>query len=115
MGTAGFPWLPNRLGIGNVLLIGDLAGYAEPYSGDGIAQAMSSAGSAARAIMHGTDILAYYTCLIRRRHRRLVQRSRMLSRLLRTSMVHGLATHCRVLPENLLSRIVEYVHVKGMV
>ncbi len=115
MGTAGFPWLPNRLGIGNVLLIGDLAGYAEPYSGDGIAQAMSSARSAARAIMLGSDILAYYTSLIRRRHRRLVQRSRMLSRLLRTSMVHGLATRCRVLPENLLSRIVEYVHVKGTV
>ncbi len=114
-GAGGFPWLPSRLGVGNVLLIGDLAGYAEPYAGEGIAQAMNSAGCAAKAIMRGRDILPYYTSLIRRHHQRIVRRRRLLSRLLRTSMMQALAARRLVLPEPLLSRIVECVHVKGIV
>src|SRR5690606_14255071 len=30
-GSAGFPWKPPVLGRGNVLLVGDAAGYEEPY------------------------------------------------------------------------------------
>jgi len=40
-----------RPGIGNVLLVGDAAGFVEPVTGEGIAFAMQSAGCAADAVL----------------------------------------------------------------
>ena len=105
-GSAGFPWMPQALGCENVLLIGDLAGYAEPYMGEGIAQAMRSASCAARAVLSNEMIIPKYTHLMNEHHRRIVRRSQLVSRFLNFACRHGLAIHGPVLPERFLSCLV---------
>jgi flavin-dependent dehydrogenase len=112
-GTAGFPWIPDRLGDANVILIGDAAGYAEPYSGEGIGQAMVSARCAAQAVLEGKDVLHAYGALMRRNHQRIVRRTRWVRAVLRSSIVQYIASKRPVLPQPWLSRLVEGVHVKG--
>jgi len=112
-GTAGFPWIPDRLGDHNALLIGDAAGYAEPYTGEGIGQAMCSASCAARAILAGGDLLAAYTHLMRRYHARIVRRTRLIRDILSSSIVQYIASQRPILPRQWLSRLVEGVHVKA--
>jgi len=111
-GAAAFPWLPDRLGDGNVLLIGDAAGYAEPFSGTGIAQAMYSAECAARAVSNGGDVVKKYSREMRR-HRRVVRKTLRLSALLRTRLARVLLAK-RVAPlEPWLARVIERIHVRG--
>ena len=110
-GTAGFPWIPDALSDRNVLLIGDAAGYAEPYSGEGIGQAMCSAACAAEAILAGGDISAQYARLMRRHHQRIVRRTQWVRTVLRSGIVQYIASKRPMLPRQWLSRLVEGVHV----
>jgi flavin-dependent dehydrogenase len=112
-GTAGFPWRPRRLGIGNLLLIGDAAGYQEPYTGEGIGLALVSAECATAAILSDGDILAGYRERMRRNHHPVVRRARWLGRLLHMPLVSRLAAMPPMLPQGLLARLVHHVHVKG--
>lgn len=111
-GIAGFPWVPARLADRNVLLVGDAAGYEEPYTGEGIGQALCSAACAAQALVEGQDVAWRYRALMRRRHLPQVRRTRLLSRFLRSGVVQWLTAGRPVLPEHLLAGIVERVHVK---
>ena len=113
LGTAGFPWIPNRLGDANVLLVGDAAGYAEPYSGEGIGQAMVSAECAAQAVIAGGEVLKRFAALMRANHRRVVWRTRLISTILSSSLLHFVAARRAVVPHRWLSRLVERVHVTG--
>lgn len=129
-GTAGFPWLPERLGDRNLLLIGDAAGYAEPYSGEGIGQAFCSASCAAQAVVSctareslpraaggrshppGGALLHSYSGFMRRAgHQRVFWRTLLLGRLLKRNFVHALARAWPWLPHGLFSRLVARVHV----
>ncbi len=112
-GTAGFPWIPDALSDRNVLLIGDAAGYAEPYSGEGIGQAMCSAACAARAVLEGGDIAARYAGLMRRHHQRIVRRTQWVRAVLRSEFVQYIASKRPMLPRQWLSRLVESVHVRA--
>jgi flavin-dependent dehydrogenase len=112
-GTAGFPWTPQRLGDQNVLLVGDAAGYEEPFSGEGIGLALCSGVCAARAISAGRraeDVLRHYTLLMRRHHRPATRRLRCLSRVLRSGLIHWLAAGPAVLPRPALANVVNWVH-----
>lgn len=113
-GTAGFPWVPDRLGAGNVLLIGDAAGYEEPYTGEGIGLALCSAECAVAAVTSGGDRLGHYERLMRRHHAPIVRRTRWISRLLKSRPVTWLAGRGPLLPESVLARMVEHIHVKGI-
>lgn len=112
-GTAGFPWAPERLGEANVLLVGDAAGYEEPFSGEGMGQALCSGICAARAVLGGGDVLQSYTSLMTRYHRPALRRLRWLSRVLRSSVIHTLAAGPVVLPPPLLAGIVRWIHVQA--
>ncbi|HVP13621.1 MAG TPA: NAD(P)/FAD-dependent oxidoreductase [Phycisphaerae bacterium] len=113
-GAAGFPWLPRRLGADNVLLIGDAAGYVEPFTGEGMAQAMCSASCAARAVLGGGEVLRDYTALMRSSHRPAEARVRLLGRVLRSPLVHFLASRQAVYPRRTFARLVEWIHVGAM-
>jgi flavin-dependent dehydrogenase len=112
-GCAGFPWLPQVAGCNNVLLLGDLVGYAEPYSGEGIGLALLSGRCAARAILSTQPTLGEYTRLIRRFHRPTFWRTHLSARVLSSAVMYGLANARRVVPESWLSRIVHRFHMKG--
>jgi len=112
-GTAGFPWVPDRLGDRNALLIGDAAGYAEPFTGEGIAQALCSAECAVQAIQAGGDVLAVYASLMRRSHHRIVSRTRLIGAILGHPIVQYFVSMRPMLPRRWLSRLVEGVHVRG--
>lgn len=111
-GAAGFPWIPQRLGAANVLLIGDAAGYPEPFSGAGIGQALYSAQCAAQALLEGGDLQIKYAARMRP-HTRMFRRTRIISSVL-NRVVPFLPTF-KVLPvvEWCLSRCVERIHVRG--
>jgi len=112
-GIAGFPWIPQRLGDANALLIGDAAGYVEPFSGHGIEQALLSASCAVNAIRVGGDVLARFTDDMRV-HRRALRRTRVLGAVLRIKFLHFLASMRPMIPETILSRCVERVHLAGV-
>jgi flavin-dependent dehydrogenase len=113
IGTAGFPRVPDRLGDGNVLLIGDAAGFEEPYSGEGIGQAMRSATCAVRAILEADEPLPCYTALMRRRHRGVMRRTRIIRRMLDLRLIHYLAENQTLIPGALFRPLLKQVHVKG--
>ncbi len=112
-GCAGFPWTPQRLGDGNVLLIGDAAGYEEAFSGEGIKQALCSAKCASQLIIEGGATLKRYTSLMGRYHRPAARRARRISRVLRTSFIHSLVSRPPGLSRRLLENLVEWVYVRG--
>ena len=114
-GTAGFPWMPDRLGDQNALLIGDAAGYAEPYSGEGIGQAMRSADCAVQAIMAEGDVLGAYSALMQQCHARVIRRTRMIRSVLRSPVVQYLSSKRPVMPAQWLAFLVERVHVRGVI
>ncbi len=114
-GCTGFPWIPERLGTDNVLLIGDAAGYCEPYSGEGMGQAMRSGLYAARAILEGGKVLNRYSELMRLHHRPVLWRTRAISRILRTPPMHRLACSYPALPLEPFRKLVEWVHVRSAV
>jgi flavin-dependent dehydrogenase len=93
LGTASFPHRPKRLGYGNVLVAGDAAGFEEPFSGEGIGQALRSGMAAAHAVLTGENnesVLRHYRQQLRY-HRRVRRRTRWMSRVLRSNVVHTLA------------------------
>ena len=111
-GTAGFPWMPERLGVDNVLLIGDAAGYPEPFSGAGIGQAIGSAKCAVRAILDEGHVQRDYAGLMRASARQF-RRTRFVS-----SVLNRIVSLMPTLPpssfvEWMLARCVERVHVRG--
>lgn len=112
-GSAGFPWKPRSLGFGNVLLVGDAAGYEEPYTGEGIGLALLSGICAAGAILAGGNILADYSGLMTRYHEPIARRTRWISRGLQMPFLGWLAGIRPILPQTVLARLVERVHVKG--
>lgn len=112
-GSAGFPWLPARLGDRNALLIGDAAGYAEPFSGEGIGQALCSAACVSQAILEGGAELPRYTELMEREHRGVYIRTRAISAVLRSRPIRFIAERTPILPLGLLSQIVGHVHAGG--
>jgi len=111
-GTAGFPWIPERLGVANVLLIGDASGYPEPFSGAGIGQAIDSAHCAARAILDGGDFQKKYAVLMRPHYRRF-RRTRMISSVLNLVVKFFPAFEAPPLVEWFVSRYVERIHIRG--
>lgn len=113
LGTAGFPWTPERLGIDNVLLIGDAAGFEEPFSGEGIGQAMRSAACAVQAILSDTEPLSRYTALMRKGHHAVMRRTRFIRRLLDLPLTHYLAGKPPVLPQAVFASLMKYVHLRG--
>ena len=113
-GAAGFPFVPQRLTLGNVMLIGDAAGYSEPFSGTGIGLAMHSARCAVRAILAGRDVAGAYARAMRS-HRRAMWRTRMLSAALNSGMARG-RLGCSVPRfESWFERLVKYVHVRSAI
>jgi len=112
-GTAGFPWLPERLGVDNVLLIGDAAGYEEPFTGEGMGQAMCSATCATRAILDGGDFQRTYAALMQRVHRPSLARVRRLGQALRHPIIRALAGGPALFSSRSLARLVNWVHVRG--
>lgn len=111
-GAAGFPWRPECLGKENVLLIGDAAGYEEPFTGEGMAQALGSATWVTRAVLGGGDVLRQYTRFMRQHHRPAARRVRVLGRVLRHRLIHVLASGPAVFPQRPLAHLVEWVHVR---
>ena len=109
-GVAGFPWVPRRLGTENVLLIGDAAGYAEPFTGEGIGQAMTSAQCAAHAIVAGGDVLGTYAAMMRWR-RALLWRTRMLGAILNAASTRFSSYKRSGFLERVLLRSINSVHV----
>jgi flavin-dependent dehydrogenase len=51
--TGPMPWRPRRVAVGRVVLLGDAAGYVEPFTGEGMAWALESAALLA-AVVEGT-------------------------------------------------------------
>ena len=109
-GIAGFPWRPARLGSDNLLLVGDAAGFEEPYTGEGIGQAIRSADCAVRAVLEHADVLWAYTRLMRERHRRIMRRTRLISRLLNLPGLHALARMHPLLPTGAFVRLIQHIH-----
>jgi flavin-dependent dehydrogenase len=112
-GTAGFPWTPQQLGIDNVLLLGDAAGYEEPFTGEGMGQAVCSAACAARAVLDGGDVLRHYTASMRASREPSARRLRTLGRVLRNPLVRFLASGPALLPRRPLAQWLERVHVQA--
>lgn len=110
-GTAGFPWLPERLGDRNVLLIGDASGYAEPYTGEGIGQALRSGVSAAAAIIAGGDVVRQFTRLMRA-NRRTFQRARLVASILRLPPLLAAAEFLPFVPQWPFAWLVGHMHAR---
>lgn len=116
-GCGGFPWRPTRLGDANLLLVGDAAGYEEPYSGEGIGQALHSGITAAESIAAADGdpaaALQAYTDRMRRHHRRIARRTRVVSRILNTRALQTFSRLPPMLPNRWATRIVQWMHVQG--
>ncbi len=110
-GAAGFPWRPLRQADRNCLLIGDAAGYVEPFSGEGMGQAMGSAACAVQAIRAEGEVAARYVDLLRRHHRPVSRRLAWLGAALRNPVVQAAAEHMPYLPDRLLSGLIARVHL----
>lgn len=112
-GAAGFPSRPVAYGKDNVLMIGDAAGYAEPFTGEGIALAMLSAALATRAICTSGDVQNTYQRLMRRVHAPALRRCRRLGRLLRCRCLEKLDARLPRGWDSWLPSLIEYVHVRS--
>lgn len=110
-GTAAFPWLPQRITDRNLLLVGDAAGYAEPFTGEGIGQALRSAACAAAAILGNSSAAAAYESLMAGRHRRITRRTQRVGRVLRAPLVGLAARALPWTPQSLLGPLIRRIHV----
>lgn len=114
LGTANFPHRPTRVGYGNVLVAGDAAGFEEPFSGEGIGQALRSGLAAARAVLTdetGEIVVSDYRRRLRQ-HRRVRRRTHWLSRFLRSKAVFRLADSRFPGLETIGGHLLRGVHVK---
>lgn len=110
-GAAGFPWAPRRLGTGNCLLIGDAAGYVEPFTGEGMGQALCSARCAADAILAGGNVLAEYEQRMRIKYHSAARRLSWIGTLLRNPALHWVANLPPVLPQRWFAPLIARIHV----
>ncbi len=88
-GTPALTQRPNRVAGRRLFVLGDAAGYVEPFTGEGIAWALESAASlaplAARAAMAWDDaMVADWSAT----HSRLIQRRQLLCRVLAFGLRH---------------------------
>lgn len=113
-GAAGFPFVPDRLALANVLLIGDAAGYSEPFTGTGIGMAMYSGISVARAIIAGQDVARDYARSMRP-HRKAMWRTRILSAALNFGVVQRLLRGAVPRLDNWVASLVQRVHVRSAI
>ncbi len=116
-GTAGFPIRPQCVGMGNLLLAGDAAGFEEPFSGEGIGQALRSGVAAAEAIAAGGEAAAVqqrYARLLAD-HRRVRRRTRRLSAVLRHRLTRAVLGAPLPLPAELGGRLVARMHIRPSV
>ncbi|HKQ47909.1 MAG TPA: FAD-dependent monooxygenase [Phycisphaerae bacterium] len=114
LGIAGFPLRPRCVGRGNLLFLGDAAGFEEPFSGEGIGQALRSGMAAAHAVLAGgsnDDVARNYSEQLRD-HRRIRRRTRWLGSLLRSRAAFALARLPLPVPGTLIERVLMGVHVK---
>lgn len=115
LSTAGFPNRPTALAERNLLLAGDAAGFEEPFSGEGIGQALRSGRSAAEAILAGGSPAAVarrYRVLLAE-HRRVRRRTRWLSAALRAPVVRALLASRLPIPEEMGARLLARIHLKN--
>ncbi len=110
-GCAGFPWTPRRVVSKNALLIGDAAGYEEPFSGEGIGLALCGGALAAEALLTAPDPATAYSRALRRAQRPILRRTRWVSRLLRMPGLIDLSERLPLAPQPLLRMIVARMHV----
>jgi len=114
LGTARFPHRPQRVGFGNLLLVGDCVGFEEPFSGEGIGQALRSGIAAADAILAGGSdavvLRGYFREL--RPHRRVRWRTRWVSHMLRSGPVLALAEGSIGGLDGLGKHLLKHVHIK---
>jgi len=112
-GAAGFPFVPDRLTLANVILIGDAAGYSEPFSGTGIGMALSSGIAAARSIVGGCVAREYERALYL--HRRAMWRTRILAAALNSNFTQGLLHWSNPRLDHWISKLVQNVHVRSAI
>lgn len=112
-GAAGFPFVPERLTLANIMLIGDAAGYSEPFSGTGIGMAIYSGTAAARSIISGGGAREYVRAL--RLHRSAMWRTRILGAALNSNVTQGLLQLSNSRFDNWVSKIVQWVHVRSAI
>jgi flavin-dependent dehydrogenase len=113
LAVGGFPFRPRVLGLENVMLIGDAAGYAEPFSGEGIGLAMQSGLFAAQAITSSTcpsERLKRYSESMREHHGPVLSRCLFLGSLLRLPMLNRVDRLFPVIPSSWFSRLLQRVH-----
>jgi flavin-dependent dehydrogenase len=95
-----------------VLLIGDAAGYAEPFTGEGIGQALCSAEFAVRAI-ESPNAAAAYDLEMQAYHASVLRRTRTVGAILRWPLVHALARAVPWAPSSLFAWAVRHIHVRS--
>lgn len=110
-GTSSFPWLPERIADRNLLLVGDAAGYAEPFTGEGIGQALRSAACAAAALLGRSPAAETYERLMAERHRKIMRRTQLVGRVLRMPLVNLAARALPWTPQALFGPLVRRIHV----
>jgi flavin-dependent dehydrogenase len=113
LAVGGFPFRPQMLGRDNAMLIGDAAGYAEPFSGEGIGLAMQSGLFAATAIASSScprERLKRYTESMQENHAPILARCHFLGSLLRFSMLNQLDRLFPVISSNWFSYLLRRVH-----
>lgn len=110
-GTSSFPWLPERITDRNLFLVGDAAGYAEPFTGEGIGQALRSAAYAAAALLGESPAAETYERLMAGRHRRITRRTQLVGRVLRMPLVNLAARALPWTPQALFGPLVRRIHV----
>lgn len=110
-GASGFPWWPERVADRNLMLLGDAAGYSEPFTGEGMGMALMSAKLAVESILAGPDPARSYQQAMRRNHEPLLRRTHRLSMLLRATGVYMLSRLAAISPSSLSGSIVAHLHV----
>jgi flavin-dependent dehydrogenase len=95
-------WHPQRLGIDNLLAIGDAAGFGDAGMEDGIGLALTSAALATHAIHTGGATVQHYSKLMRRFHATSQRHGPFPTRLSGSSIVHHLAARWSFLPRRSL-------------
>ncbi len=111
-GAAGFPFVPARLTAANLMLIGDAAGYSEPFSGTGIGLAIYSARCAAQALIAGGEVARSYARAMRP-HRKAMWRTRLLGAAINSGVTRGLLQRSLPQFENWFSNLVDRIHVRS--
>lgn len=112
LSAAGFPLVPDRLTLANVMLIGDAAGYSEPFSGTGIGMAIHSGIAAAQAIIGGGAVAREYARAVHS-HRGAMWRTRILSAAMNSDVTQQLLRWSSPRSDHWVANVVQRVHVRS--